>query len=252
MAEGIRCLGLPPDEAAVLRLCRYYDELGKWSRKINLVADAPRLEQLETHFLDSLTLWPLIAELLADSGAGGPPPSPGSANPVTLPGNAAGDRLRPDLPENPAPAGLELLDIGSGAGFPGLVLKCWRPQELAVTLVEPRLKRVSFLRQVIRTLQLDGIRVLPQRLEPGEPPPGNFPLITSRAFTAIAPFLELCATLSPPGGRVICMKGPRAEAELAGWRREQPASPFRLEQVVRLTLPFSQAQRNLLLFRRGG
>ena len=224
LAEGVRRLALDPDEVAIARLCRYYDELRKWSRRINLVAAAPRRELLETHFLDSLTLWPLLANL-ADL-----------------------DNVEPGDP-------LTLLDVGSGAGFPGLALKCWRPRALAVTLMEPRLKRVSFLRHVIRTLELkDGMRVLARRLEPGaEADPelaGGFEVITSRAFTTIAPFLELCAPLSPPGGLVVCMKGPRAEAELADWQARQPHSPYCLDETADFILPFSGARRHLLVFRR--
>ncbi|MDF1613812.1 16S rRNA (guanine(527)-N(7))-methyltransferase RsmG [Desulfurivibrio dismutans] len=221
LAVGLKRLGVPPEPAAIARLCRYHDELLKWSRRINLVAAAPPQELLATHFLDSLTLWPLLASL-----------------------NNRDPSYR-----------LPLLDVGSGAGFPGLALKCWRPEALAVTLMEPRLKRVSFLRHVIRTLGLhDGTVVLAQRLEPeatdDQELAGRFAVITSRAFTAIAPFLALCAPLSPAGGRVICMKGPRAETELAAWRQQQPDSPYCLEQTVAFTLPFSGACRNLLVFRK--
>lgn len=215
LAEGARRLGIAPERAAIERLCRYQAELAKWNRRINLVAAAPPHQWLETHFLDSLTLWPLIAQIQADCAT---------------------------------EQQLSLLDIGSGAGFPGLVLKCWDPAALAVTLVEPRLKRVSFLRHLIRTLNLEGVRVLAQRLEPGQTLPETFTVITSRAFTALAPFLALCAPLSPPGGRVVCMKGPRAEDELARWRREQPHPPFRLEESRTFALPFSGAERNLLIF----
>ncbi len=149
-----------------------------------------------------------------------------------------------------------------------MVLKCWRPELLTVTLVEPRLKRVSFLRHVIRTLDLKGgIKVLPCRLEPGDRRPGlakdqeggqeggsqesgEFTLITSRACAAIAPLLNLCAPITPPGGLVVCMKGPRAEEELARWRLDQSLSPFLLEEVRTFSLPFSGAPRNLLVFRR--
>ncbi|MFU8819302.1 MAG: 16S rRNA (guanine(527)-N(7))-methyltransferase RsmG [Desulfurivibrio sp.] len=213
LTDGARRMGLPLEPAALERLLAYYAQLLKWNRKINLVAQAPELELLETHFLDSLTLLPLL-----------PPPDTSA---VPLP----------------------LLDIGSGAGFPGLVLKCCLPERLDVTLVEPRQKRVAFLRQVVRTVGLGtGVRVLAQRLEPGER--GSWPLITSRAFASIADFLALSATLSPPGGRVICMKGPRAEEELALWQQQDQADLFRLQEVRSFALPFSGAARHLLLFIR--
>lgn len=213
LEEGGQRLGLALEQAALARLERYFSELRKWNQTFNLVAKAPDEELLETHFLDSLTLLALI----------------------------------------PEPSGETLLDVGSGAGFPGLALKLARP-ELDVTLVEPRQKRVSFLRQVIRTLGVEGIRVYPERLEPGQDTlggePRRFSLITSRAFTTIAPFLALAAPFSPPGGRVICMKGPKGETEAAQWQAEQPESPYRLVETRAFTLPFSGAQRQLLVFQK--
>ncbi|ADH86888.1 16S rRNA (guanine(527)-N(7))-methyltransferase RsmG [Desulfurivibrio alkaliphilus] len=258
LAEGLQQLGLPPEPAAIARLCRYHEELLKWSRRINLVAAAPPRELLATHFLDSLTLWPLLADLPVNDHRAPPlaaiKPAHKGTDLISVPDHPSPSRL-----QQPALAGdcsrLSLLDVGTGAGFPGLALKCWRPEALAVTLMEPRAKRVSFLRHVIRTLKLqEGTQVLAQRLEPvtdsQEAPADRFALITSRAFTAIAPFLALCAPLSPPGGRVICMKGPKAEAELAAWRRQQPDSPYSLEQSATFTLPFTAACRTLLVFRK--
>jgi 16S rRNA (guanine527-N7)-methyltransferase len=216
LREGLARLGLTASDAAVTGLCRYHAELAKWSQKMNLIARAPLAEVIETHFLDSLTLLPVLEEL---------------------------------------PAGGPLLDIGSGAGFPGLALKIARP-ELAVSLVEPRQKRISFLRHVIRTLGLTGIEAVEERIEPGQATLRGekraFPIITSRAFTAIAPFLDCCAALSPPGGAVICMKGRRAPEEIAQWQALAPGSPYALTKTFETALPFSNIPRRLLLFTRTG
>lgn len=209
--EGLAGLGLSLAEPQIEQLARYFQELKKWNSRFNLVAQADDRQLVESHFLDSLTLLPLLD----------PCPEPG------------------------------LVDVGSGAGFPGLVLKIARP-DLLVTLVEPRQKRTAFLRQVIRTLGLQGITVRETRLEKAAPEFAHWrnaiPLFTSRAFTAIAGFLELCAPFSAPGGRVICMKGRKAEAELAEWRAQQPDSPFLLAETLATTLPFSGTPRKLLLF----
>ncbi len=142
-----------------------------------------------------------------------------------------------------------LLDIGSGAGFPGLALKCARPEQI-VTLAEPRQKRVSFLKHVIRTLQLPGIEVLPERIEPDTPAQKPYPLITSRAFADIPAFLAACAPLSPPGGLIICMKGPKYEEEIAAWRTSPLAHRFRLGDIETHRLPFSGKERYLVIFAR--
>lgn len=217
LQEGLAAMGITLDSQAQARLVDYCTELLRWSAKINLVAKAPLREIWETHFLDSLTLLRVL-------------PPQGSAQ-------------------------LPLLDIGSGAGFPGLALKAARP-ELPVILVEPRQKRVSFLRHVIRTLGLKDIEVLCGRLEKDSAEvdgrPLSVPIVTSRAFTDIAEFLLHTDAVSPAGGRVICMKGPKAGEEIAAWRLAQPESPYRLQEIIELTLPFSGKIRNLVIFSKEG
>ena len=217
LQEGIAAMSITLDGLAQERLLTYCGELLRWSARINLVARAPLREIWESHFLDSLTLL----------------------------------RVLPPLGSAQQP----LLDIGTGAGFPGLALKAARP-DLPVILVEPRQKRVSFLRHVIRTLGLKDIEVLCGRLEKGSAEVEGralvVPIITSRAFTSIGEFLLHTAPVSPVGGQVICMKGPRAEQEIAAWRAEQPGSPYRLQEIVELTLPFSGHVRNLVIFTKEG
>ncbi len=200
-----------PGPAAIEQLSLYCDQLLKWNRKVNLVArEATRAEILEKHFLDSLTLLPLLQE---------------------------GNREPPSL-----------LDVGSGAGFPGLVLKIAWPG-LPVTLVEPRQKRVFFLRHLIRTLGLAGIEVRQVRLAEGaeaDPLAGQrFEVITSRAFADLTTFLALVSPYLRPTGRIIAMKGPRGRAELDSLGRN-PAWPLVSSRAWQL--PFSKGQRLLLVF----
>jgi 16S rRNA (guanine527-N7)-methyltransferase len=141
-----------------------------------------------------------------------------------------------------------LLDIGAGAGFPGLVLKAACP-ELEVTLVEPREKRVSFLRHIIRTLQLETIEVVPGRIDsdqshPAELQPGGYDLITSRALTDIATFLEMATPFCSLAGRMICMKGPQGLDEVQGFL----AGSGRQVEIGEWRLPFSGAHRYLFSF----
>ena len=120
LVRGAAQLGLAMDVAGVERLLVYLAELMKWSRRVNLIArDTPEAQVVETHFLDSLTLLPFL--------------------------DGAGE--------------VHLLDVGSGAGFPGLALACVRP-DARFTLCEPRQKRVSFLRHVVRTLGLANVEVV--------------------------------------------------------------------------------------------
>jgi 16S rRNA (guanine527-N7)-methyltransferase len=209
LRKGLTSLEIDLDAEAVDRLYLYFVELKKWSRKVNLIAKSTADEQIiENHFLDSLTLLPLLQ----------------------------GDKVH-------------LLDVGTGAGFPGLVLKAVNP-DMQLTLVEPRLKRVSFLKHIVRTLGLSGVEVLDCRIEDEDrlPSATGFTHITSRAVTEIGGFLEMIVRFSCPGLQVICMKGPKWQEELN--RASDIVRDLRFVQycVVVKALPFSCAERVLLVF----
>ena len=201
LVRGAAQLGLAVDTAGVERLLIYLAELMKWSRRVNLIArDTPETQVVETHFLDSLTLLPFL--------------------------DGAGE--------------VHLLDVGSGAGFPGLALACVRP-DARFTLCEPRQKRVSFLRHVVRTLGLANVEVVAERVEAHLADwPGRFTHITSRAVAEPAAFLPLVRPLVTPATRVLLMLA-RAEG-LAGIDR-LVSGPWRVDAERRFVLPFSGAPR---------
>ena len=201
LVRGAAQLGLAMDVAGVERLLVYLAELMKWSRRVNLIArDTPEAQVVETHFLDSLTLLPFL--------------------------DGAGE--------------VHLLDVGSGAGFPGLALACVRP-EARCTLCEPRQKRVSFLRHVVRTLGLVNVEVVADRVEAHAADwPGRFTHLTSRAVAEPAAFLPLVRPLVTPATRVLLMLA-RAEG-LAGIDR-LVSGPWRVDAEHRFVLPFSGAPR---------
>lgn len=201
LVRGAAQLGLAMDAAGVERLLVYLAELMKWSRRVNLIArDTPEAQVVETHFLDSLTLLPFL--------------------------DGAGE--------------VHLLDVGSGAGFPGLALACVRP-DARCTLCEPRQKRVSFLRHVVRTLGLANVEVVADRVEAQASAwQGRFTHITSRAVAEPAAFLPLVRPLVTPATRVLLMLA-RAEG-LAGIDR-LVSGPWRVDAERRFVLPFSGAPR---------
>ena len=203
LVRGGAQLGLAMDVAGVERLLVYLAELMKWSRRVNLIArDTPEAQVVETHFLDSLTLLPFL--------------------------DGAGE--------------VHLLDVGSGAGFPGLALACVRP-DARFTLCEPRQKRVSFLRHVVRTLGLANVEVVAERVEAHLADwPGRFTHITSRAVAEPAAFLPLVRPLVTPATRVLLMLA-RAEG-LAGIDR-LVSGPWRVDAERRFVLPFSKGPRQV-------
>src|SRR5579859_6754465 len=107
-----------------------------------------------------------------------------------------------------------LLDIGSGAGFPGLPLKIARPQ-WRVTLLEATGKKVTFLRHVIETLQLEQIEVVQGRAEEiahKQEYRATFDVVTARAVSSLPNLLECCAPYCRVGGSIILPK--KGEVEI--------------------------------------
>ncbi len=143
-----------------------------------------------------------------------------------------------------------VLDIGSGAGFPGLPLKLARP-ELEVCMVDAVAKKVGFIKHVIAQLQLaPGAKAVHARVE-GRPEAEGLAqadLVVSRAFTDLGRWLPAALPYVAEGGRIVSMLGrspgdAQADALAA-------ANGLRLEQLVEYALPFSGDPRALAVFRR--
>lgn len=145
-----------------------------------------------------------------------------------------------------------LLDIGTGAGFPGIPLKIMR-NALRVTLVDSNRKKVSFLKQVARELDLAGITAVNERIETLTDHArhrGMYDVVISRAALGLAHYITLGAPFLSPGGTLIAMKGPGVDAEL-----EDTAAPAREAGIVlarrhEVSLPIIGDRRIILLFKR--
>ena len=147
---------------------------------------------------------------------------------------------------DPAPS---LLDLGSGAGFPGLVLKLVRPA-LALTLVEARAKKAGFLEYLVSRLRLEGVEVVQAHLTAArarqwEP---QAAAVVSRAAFSLARFLELAAPLLATGGRALALKGVHlSEDEVETARRAAPLLNFGSLQRHQYRLPISGEPRLLVV-----
>lgn len=117
------------------------------------------------------------------------------------------------------PADRAVLDVGSGAGLPGIPLALARP-DLAVTLLEPMARRVAFLSDVVEELGLTAVRVVRGRAEDGavRRQVGAFPVVTARAVAPLTRLLGWCLPLVAPEGQLLAVKGDAAAAELDGVR----------------------------------
>jgi 16S rRNA (guanine527-N7)-methyltransferase len=108
-------------------------------------------------------------------------------------------------------------DIGTGAGLPGIVLAIVRP-DLEVALVEPLLRRTTFLQEAVDTLGLDNATVVRARAE--EIPPASYDVVTSRAVAPLGKLARWCLPLCVEGRLMLAMKGSSVEQELESSERE--------------------------------
>ncbi|HLU43714.1 MAG TPA: 16S rRNA (guanine(527)-N(7))-methyltransferase RsmG [Natronosporangium sp.] len=114
------------------------------------------------------------------------------------------------------PTGVHVVDVGSGAGLPGIVLAVARP-DLTVTLVEPMARRTSFLTEVISALDLRRVTVLQARAEEAADQLSPADVVTARALARLDRLAEWCLPLTAVGGRVLAIKGESAPEEIAAY-----------------------------------
>jgi 16S rRNA (guanine527-N7)-methyltransferase len=159
---------------------------------------------------------------------------------VREPGKMLTHHLLDSLSVLPHVIGSRILDVGSGAGLPGIPLALARP-EWQVTLLDANHKKATFLRQAAIELKLDNVEVVCERVETWAPLQ-PFDTVVSRAFSDLAEFLALAGRLCARTGIVIAMKGIYPHEELA-----QVPGNFRLRNVVSLWVPGLDAERHAAL-----
>lgn len=177
LCAGLDKMAVSLSEGQINLLMDYLQELIKWNKAYNLSAIRDPMEMVQKHLLDSLVLVPLIHQKLQHS-----------SQPIRL------------------------LDVGTGAGLPGIPLAIACP-ELLVTLLDSNGKKTRFLFQVKLSLSLDNVEVENSRVENYQPE-ANFTLITSRAFSSLVDFVKLAKPLLAKEGEFWAMKGQYPHEEL--------------------------------------
>jgi 16S rRNA (guanine527-N7)-methyltransferase len=180
LIEGAAKLGIEFNARQVKQFELYYQELIEWNKKINLTAITDYSSVQVKHFLDSLTV------TLALSGK---------------------EVESPDF---------NIIDIGTGAGFPGVPLKILLPQPKLV-LIEPTTKKTAFLRHIINKLQLENIEILNSRAEEAAHLSlyrEQFALVLSRAVASLPTLVELTLPFCQIGGKFIAQKKGNVEQEV--------------------------------------
>lgn len=214
LVQGALEMGLELSMEQVEQFKEYYRFLGEASKSINLTSILEEKDVAVKHFLDSLSCFQAVS--FED--------------------------------------GMSLIDIGTGAGFPGIPIKIYRPG-LKVTLIESVEKKVRFLESLISSLGLRDIEVIHARAEDlGQSPARkeSWDRVVSRAVASLAVLAEYCLPLLKVEGYFVAMKGPKLEEELKLAGNALLLLGGRLEKILKLKLPYTGDERKLVLIRKTG
>jgi len=146
-----------------------------------------------------------------------------------------------------------VLDIGSGGGFPAIPLKICCP-DLLFNLVEPLEKRVSFLKQVIRSAKLKDIAIIKGRIEDVSSSliSSGYEIVTSRAMASLAKTIEICGPYVKHDGILICFQGDDAMNLVEISHKEMKKHGLQLEEIKPYKLPGLKKYRHIIVFKKIG
>lgn len=148
--------------------------------------------------------------------------------------------------------GSSVIDVGTGAGFPGIPLKIYN-ESLDVTLLDSLNKRINFLNEVIKELDLEKIKTIHLRAEDGgkdEMLREKFDVATSRAVANLSTLSEYLLPFVKVGGEAICMKGPNVEDELKDAKKAIKILGGEVEKNEKIVLPNSDIERNIIIIKK--
>ena len=202
--ESIKSLGINPTDKQLTDLEKYYNMLIEWNNKMNLTRITEKEDVYLKHFYDSLTISKSI-----------------------------------DLNKEE-----NLCDLGSGAGFPGIVLKIFYPN-LKITLIDALQKRVNYLNEIIKELNLKDIKAIHIRAEDYHE---KFDIVTSRAVANIEKLLKYTMHLLNKDGLMIAMKGD-IEKELTSEVKRKIELKYQIDRIHKFKLPIENSKRCLLIIK---
>ena len=148
--------------------------------------------------------------------------------------------------------GSKLVDMGTGAGFPGIPLKILR-EDIEITLADSLNKRINFLNEVIKELNLKNIQTVHTRAEEfgkNKKYRESFDIATSRAVANLSTLSEYLIPLVKPNGKVICMKGSEVKEEVEMAKKAIEILGGKIEQKESFNLPNSDMKRNVIIIKK--
>lgn len=207
--EEVEKLGISLTDEQLNQLALFYQLLLSWNEKMNLTRITNQEEVYLKHFYDSLTLYKEIKLETVDT----------------------------------------LCDVGSGAGFPGIVLKIAFPN-LNITLIDSLQKRVNYLNEIIKELKLSNIRAIHTRCEDyARVNREKYEVVTARAVANLKVLSELCLPLVKENGYFIAMKG-KATEELDEAKAMIGTLGGKIEHINEFNLPLEESNRTLIKIKK--
>lgn len=210
LRHGADALGVPLAEGQLNALLHYLDLLSRWSKVYNLTAVRDRADMLTTHVLDCLAVIPALQRQL-------------STQRLTSPA--------------------QLLDVGSGAGLPGVVLAIAMP-ELQVTCIDTVAKKAAYIQQVALQLGLKNLKAVHGRVERHD---ARYDVVCSRAFASLVDFVQWSRACLRPEGVWMAMKGKQSQEEFEALAQEH----VQVFHVEPLAVPGLDADRCVVWMRPG-
>jgi 16S rRNA (guanine527-N7)-methyltransferase len=269
LIEGAGELGISLDKNRAEKFFLYMDLLKEWNKRINLTSIEKDTDIIIKHFIDSLSILPCILSYYSanstntaktcdvnntktygtnttetSSANSAKTYSKNSANTART-GNASNAKTYDSIKR------ISLMDIGSGAGFPGIPLKI-ACDSLDVTMIDAVEKKVKFLEECICKLKLNGIKALHGRAEDYGKNPSyreKFDISTARAVASLPILLEYGLPFVKIGGIFIAMKGKKPD-EINDSMNALDILGGKIEQVKNIILPFSDNKRSIITIKK--
>ncbi len=210
--KGTQKFNIQLSSTQIDRFLKYKDLLIEWNNKINLTAITAPNEIIEKHFIDSMAC----------------------------------------LISNKFYEGCKVIDVGTGAGLPGIPLKIARP-DINVTLLDSLNKRINFLNEVIKELDLIEIKAVHARAEDygkDEKYREKFDIAVSRAVANLAVLAEYVLPFVKVGGYFISLKGPDVDVEINNGKKAINILGGKIEETIKIELPNSGIVHSLILIKK--
>ncbi len=205
-------MGVTLNETQLEQFMTYLSLLLEWNEKMNLTAITEKREVVLKHFADCLSLMPALEWR----------------------------------------EGIKVIDVGTGAGFPGIPVKIACP-DAEMTLLDSLQKRIGFLEEVVKQLGLKNVYCIHSRAEDGGQNPDHreqYDLCVSRAVANLVVLAEYCLPFVKVGGRLAALKGPDAEAELEQAKGALEKLGGKLVEIRDVSIPYTDLSHKLVFIEK--